>query len=65
MLTNEYLYGTEVEVPEIPAELIVRRLELLNDNLELLLEVDYRVRDNERVAKVIDAIKFWETLNVK
>ena len=65
MKTNEYLYGSEVEVPEIPNDVIMRRLELLGDNLEQLLDHSYHTRNNDRVREVLDAIKFWENINNK
>ncbi len=63
MRTNEYLYGADVEVPEIPAEITVRRVEALNDNLTELLKVHYFVRDNARVDAILKAIEFWENIN--
>ena len=63
MQSNEYLYGVDAEVPEIPEEVIVRRLEALNDNLSELMEVPYLGRDDMRVRKVQEAIKFWEEIN--
>jgi len=41
MKTNEYLYGKDVEVPEIPPEVKMRRIELLNEKLEELLDVPF------------------------
>ncbi len=64
-MTNEYLYGEGVEVPEIPQEIIVRRIELLKDNLATLLDHSYYVRDGVRCNSIIKAIKFWETINNK
>jgi len=61
MKSNLYLYNT-TEVPEIPAEVVVRRLELLKDNLAELLEHSYHIRDYERVAEVLEAISFWQDL---
>jgi hypothetical protein len=63
MKTDEYLYGKEVEVPEVPADIIVRRIELLNENLEELLKEDYRTRDTARVTAIVRAITFWENIN--
>jgi len=63
MMTNDYLYGKDVEVPEIPQEVIVRRLEALNDNLAELLKVTYLGRDSARVRRVQKAIDFWEKIN--
>jgi len=65
MKTNDYLYGKEIEVPDIPAELVVRRVELLKENLDELMSVDYRIRDTERTTAIFNAIKFWEELNAK
>ena len=60
-LDNEYLYGVE-DVPSIPADIIMRRLELLKDNLEELLEHSYYIRDNDRVRAVLKAIKYWSSI---
>lgn len=64
MKNNAYLYGEDVEVPEIPAEVIVRRIELLKEHLEELLEIDYKTRDLERIRHVVKAISFWEKLSM-
>ena len=61
--SNEYLYGEGVKVPEIPADVIVRRIELLKENLEELLEHSYYTRDGQRINDILAAIKFWETIN--
>jgi len=63
MLANEYLYGEEVEVPEIPQEVVVRRLELLKEHLAELLDHTYYDRDAARCNAVLKAIKFWENIN--
>jgi len=65
MKTNEYLYGENVNVPEIPNGIIEQRVELLKANLEKLLEHSYHTRDNNRVTATFDAIKFWENINDK
>ena len=62
MRTNEFLYGKDVEVPEIDRMIIIRRIELLKDNLAELLEVSYSKRDTERVAAVLKAVSFWENM---
>jgi hypothetical protein len=59
--SNIYLYNTE-EVPEIPAHVIMRRLELLDDHLGELLEVSYMQRDLKKIRDVENAIKFWEEM---
>ena len=60
--SNAYLYGDEVEVPDIPADVIARRLAALSDNLEELLNHSYYDRDQTRVNAVLKAITFWETI---
>ena len=47
---TEYLYGEDAEVPEIPAEVVMRRIELLKDNLEELMK---------RCSDIEEAIDFW------
>ena len=59
---DEYLYGTEVEVPKFDDYVIMRRIELLRDNLETLLEHSYHVRDTARVNAILKAIKFYEQI---
>lgn len=61
MKSNEYLYGTD-DVPEIPAHVIMRRVELLDEQLSELLETPYKERDIKRVRAVEEAIKFWEEI---
>ena len=65
MKDNSYLYGEDAEVPEIPADIIVRRVEVLKDHLADLLDHSYHTRDNNRVSAVIKAIDFWESINKK
>ena len=60
---QEYLYGKDVEVPEIPQDVIMRRLEALKEHLAELLEHSYHTRDNIRVSAVLKGIKFWESIN--
>ena len=62
MKENLYLYGTE-DVPEIPNDIIVRRIELLNDHLTELYEVGMLVRENKRISDIFKAINFWSKLN--
>lgn len=63
MKDNSYLYGTDVGVPEIPADIIMRRVELLKEHLAELIEVEPMLRDGKRCNDVIKAIRFWETIN--
>ncbi len=65
MKDNQYLYGSEAEVPEIDPMIVMRRIELLRDHLEKLLEHSYHTRDNNRVRAVLKGIKFWEEINNK
>lgn len=65
MKTNNYLYGDDVEVPEIPADVIMRRVELLKDNLEELYDVPMESRDNYRIRAVTKARDFWRDINKK
>jgi len=62
MKTDEYLYGKDIEVPEIPREVVMRRIELLQDNLEELMSHSYHIRDDVRTKAIFDAIKFWEEI---
>lgn len=64
MKTNDYLYGKDAQVPDIPAEIIVRRIELLEEHLEeLYATTDYMTRDISRIRLVLEAIKFWSEIN--
>ena len=63
MTKVEYLYGEDVEVVPVPQEVIMRRVEQLNDHLSELLEVDYRKRDGVRCNAIMRAIAFWEKLD--
>jgi len=62
MKTDEYLYGEGVEVPEIPRDIIMRRVELLREHLEILLNHSFHTRDEVRVKAIFDAIRFWEKI---
>jgi len=59
---QDYLYGVGAEVEEIPAELIARRVEILKENLEILYDAHYMVRDEERIRAVHKAITFWQEI---
>ncbi len=61
--SNQYLYGEDVEIEPIPNELLVRRLEALNDNLRELLTKHYFDREEMRINAVVKAIDFWENIN--
>lgn len=63
--SNEYLYGEDIEVPELPQEFVMRRVELLNEHLTELLEVHYDSRDGKRCNDVMKAIDFWSSINDK
>ena len=63
MKDNTYLYGDYIDVPEIPSDIVMRRIELLNDNLAELLEVHYLNRDTVRCNTIIKAVRFWEKIN--
>lgn len=62
MVSNLELYGTE-DVPEVPQDIVCRRLELLEDRLSDLLEVHYTLRDLEAVSMVRKAILHWQQIN--
>lgn len=62
MHKNDYLYGTGVKVEPIPKEIADERIKKLNDNLHILLDVNYNKRDNIRVNDVMSAINFWHKL---
>jgi len=60
---QEYLYGSDVTLPEIPEDVIMIRLKTLNNNLKDLLEYDYSVRDEKRISAILKAITFWVNIN--
>ena len=64
MKNDEYLYG-RTDVPEVPEEVICRRVELLKEHLDELLEVPHRERDTNRTNDVVNAIRFWENINMR
>jgi len=65
MKNNERLYGEGIEVPEIPEEIIMRRVELLNDHLSELISIDYMDRETRRIDEVLNAVNFWLKINKK
>ena len=62
-MTNEYLYGKGIEVPEIPKDVIDKRIELLNNHLEKQLDVSYQERDLKLVGQILKALRFWRNIN--
>ena len=64
MKTNKYLYNTD-DVPQVPEEIIMRRVELITDLIEELLEVHYLERDTVRINDLVRAKQFWLELNNK
>ncbi len=56
MHTNKYLFGTD-DVPEFPAEIIARRVELLNETLSLLLDNSTYTRSKEEADQIADILK--------
>ena len=63
MRDNSYLYGKGIEVPMLDTHMVLRRIELLWENRSSLYDVNYRVRDNEKIREIDEAIKFWEKLS--
>ncbi len=63
MLVNEYLYGPDAEIDEVPALVIVRRIETLKDLREELLEPHYMDRDQDRIRAIDKEIDKWEKIN--
>ena len=63
MHASEYLYGTDVEVPQIPQNIVETRIALLEDNLASILDVNYLIRDLDRERAVIKAISHWRNIN--
>ncbi len=61
MLSNTYLYGTD-KVPNIPLTVCNERIKLLKDNLSVLMDKDYKDRDDSRINKVFEGIEFWSRL---
>ena len=62
MLTNEYLYGEDIDIPPLDIVVLQQRIELLKTNLSILLDHSYHIRDNKRVSDVLKAIDFYEDL---
>ena len=62
MLTNEFLYGSEAP-PDIPADIVARRVELLKEHQDILLAVDPMKRETYRLHSVSKAISYWQNIN--
>jgi hypothetical protein len=60
---QEYLYGADVIVPKIPAEVVEARIRLLECNLEKVLDHSFYVRDSRRCDQILKEIKFWYEIN--
>ena len=58
---NKYLYDID-EVPELPEDIVLKRLELLDTHLRKLNDCHFRERDMTRRNAVIKAIDFWEKM---
>ncbi len=56
MHNNKYLFGTN-DVPEFPADIIARRLELLNETLSILLDNSTYTRSKEEADQIADILK--------
>ena len=59
---DEYLYGVDSELEPIPAEIICRRVELLDEVIEELQEQHYLVRNSGRLNACLKAKTFWQSL---
>ena len=64
MLSNTELYGTE-DVPQIPQEVIDKRIELLTARFKELISVHYMKQDNQTINQVVKAREFWRNINEK
>jgi len=63
--TNERLYGKDVEVPKVPEYVVMRKIELLNDNLDSIMETKGIDRDRKQCKEIKDSIEFWSHINDK
>ena len=59
---NKYLYG-DVDVPEIDALVVARRIELLDDHLTEVMNVPPLKRNQNQANAIIKAISFWSSIN--
>ena len=68
MKTNAYLYGKDVEVEEIPAEVILSRTVPLEEHFSEMLDMPVKQRTYEQIVQmneIAKAIKFWTNINNK
>ena len=63
MKTNHFLYGKDVEIPDIPEDIVMRRVELLKEHQDILLAVDPMERETYRLHSVGKAISYWQNIN--
>lgn len=59
---EEYLYGIGCEIEPIPAEITVRRVELIDDVIEEIQNQNYLERDMARMNSCLKAKKHWQSL---
>ena len=57
--SNDYLYGEDVDVPLLDAEVVMRRIALLSEHLEELYRPHYTKRDEARIRDVTKAKTYW------
>ena len=62
MKTNEFLYGDNVP-PEIPADVVMRRIQMLKEHQDILLSADPMERETYRLHSVSKAISYWSSIN--
>jgi len=60
--SNEYIYGKDVDILEIPRHIVLDRLEKIETQIEEVQEVHYSKRDQERKQILLKARKFWENI---
>ena len=68
MKTNEYLYGKDIEVEQIPAEVILSRVVPLEEHFSEIMEIPLETRTYEQIvqmSEIAKAIKFWQEINNK
>ena len=68
MKTNAYLYGENVEVEEIPAEVILSRVTPLQEHFDELSNIPFDQRAYPQIVQMNEvsrAIDFWNSINDK